>query len=188
MDALDKEIAYNIKRVVGVLDTASPRFPIMSGVVKSVNEGELTCTVLLTVDGGEPTEGVLLVAMPDNGNGLVLVPKVNSAVLVAEIDGPGRWAVIRTTYLTKVLLSADVVIEMNGGENGGVPKVAKVDDNLNALKDYIKDVLEPAISAGFDAVGAALAANGALGKTAFELLTNPATIAIVEMENTKVTH
>lgn len=188
MDALDKSIAYNIKRVAGVQDTASPRHPIMSGVVKKVNEAELTCTVLLTMDGGEPTEGVLLGTMPDNGSGLVLVPKDNSKVLVAEIDGPGRWTVIRATDLKKVLVSAEVVIEMNGGEHGGVVKVQELVNRLNAVEGKINDFIGKWNSFATDYVPGSPTTSGMPLTLTTEVLTELTETTVADIENPKFTH
>lgn len=187
------EISASIRRIAG-----EHPLVIMSGKVVAVDEGEGSCEVCLTVDGPDATrEGITINAVTENSNGVLVIPKVGSHVWVAEIDGPGKMGIIKTSDVSKVVVTMnntpEVVIEpgkviMNGGDNGGVPINGKVEDNLKALKDYIKNTLEPAIKAAFTAVGAGTTAAGSAGAESFDLAVTPAVINLVNMENESVQH
>ena len=77
---------------------------------------------------------------------------------------------------------------LNGDGKGGLVMIKELKENLDTLKDYIKNTLEPAIGDGFTAVGSSTAANGANGKTAFDLKTAAKVITLKDMENTNVKH
>lgn len=173
------------------------RYPVMSGTVKAVDNDKLTCTVALSVnDPDTETAGVMLNGVSLSSKGLILYPKVDSTVWVAEVDGPGKHGLIKCSELEKCVVTIgnttvevkDGSVKLNGDGKGGLVQIQELKDNLDTLKDYIKNTLEPAIGIGFTAVGASTAANGANGKTAFDLQTSPKVITLKDMENTKVKH
>ncbi len=115
---------------------------------------------------------------------------------VAEIDGRGKWGIIKCSNLVKYSLViggttvtvTNGLIQMNDGSLGGLVILQKVLDNLNALKNYIKQTLEPAVKNGIMAVGVGSAANGTTGATTFNSAVSAATIDFEDMENTNVKH
>lgn len=157
---------------------------LLVGEVKSV-EGE-TCTV--DVAGLEMDE-VRLTAVNDGGEGkLLLTPKEGSKVLLGDMSGGmlRDLAVVGLTQVDKIEATCELV-ELNGGENGGLVNIESLQRNLDALKDFV-EAMQKAIGTGFTSVGASTAANGALGKQAFEAQMAGQKINFEDMEDTKITH
>lgn len=127
-----KEIGESIRRITGMQPV------VMSGKVKEVQESEGTCSVVLTMDGDEVTEGVLITAVSGNSNGVVQVPKPDSQVWVAEIDGPGKWGIVKYSDVSKVLIgSDDVEVVINGGGLGGMTKTPVLKTELDKVKNLL---------------------------------------------------
>ena len=167
MDQLDEQISRDIKRIAGTDDKS--RYPVMSGVVKSVDDVEMTATVLFTNDDeSAPTEGVLLNVKTNNTTGAYGIPAAGSDCIVAEIDGDGKWQVIwASKYVQWVVIVGsskvtvkDGLIQFNDGSLEGLPILSKIVANQKAIRDYIKEVLEPAIKATIIGVGAGTSADG----------------------------
>jgi hypothetical protein len=74
---------------------------------------------------------------------------------------------------------------LNGGDLGGLVKIAELEDNLNQLKTYV-ETLKSAIYTGFNSVGTAMSANGKLGAEAFNGAMSSTSISFKDMENEKV--
>lgn len=102
-DQLDISIARQMRRVTGAPD--GTHFPIMTGVVKAVDAEAASCDVELTVSNGVTTEGVMLNALLNITEGVLLLPAVNSKVWVAEVDGPGKYGVIKCSLLTNATVT-----------------------------------------------------------------------------------
>lgn len=131
----------------------SLRFPVMSGTVVpgSVDDSKQTCSVQLSTDDEDDdvhTKGIVLNAVSSNNNGMILYPADGSNVLVAEIDGPGKWGLIKCSNLVKLNVKigdttftiTDGKIQMNGGSNGGLtitPKLVAALNRNNALLTHL---------------------------------------------------
>lgn len=174
------EIARALRAIVGKEGGGA----LITAEVKSV-EGE-TCTVLV---GELEVPEVLLTPADEGAEGkLVITPKVGSQVTVADLSGGElrQLTVVHWGEVEKISLTTDS-IEMNGGENGGLVKIAKLQHNLDALKQHV-EAMQRAIGTGFASVGASTAANGALGKQAFDAQMAGKMINFEDMEDTKITH
>lgn len=165
---------------------------VMTCEVTAVSSSERTCTVLPLTDNLESFAAQL---MADIDDGLLILPTVGSTVkiMLSEIITP---TVIQYSAIDEILIVSGGAaikvyssgVELQGADFGGIPKIKELEDNLNTLKDYIKNTLEPAIGTGFTAVGVGPSANGPAGKTAFDGVVNLVPINIVDMENPKVKH
>lgn len=139
------EIAEQIKSIV---DDGALRYPLMSGVVKEVDADKALCSVLLTVDDEQPTEGICLNAVSLNNNGIMIYPKVGSNVVVGEVDGAGKLCVIRCSDADEVRVTVgsskvsvkDGAIVMNGGELDGLPIVGKLAEEYRRLQNEINQL------------------------------------------------
>jgi len=162
-------------------------YPLMSGkiVAGSVDTEGMTVKVLLSVDEDVPTEDIFLNVVLSNVGGCYGLPADNADCIVGEIDGPGRWELIRASRYTKVVIQG-VAIQFNDGSLGGLPILQKIVDNQNAIKNYIKTVLEPAINTGLTGVGVGSAASGTTGATDFGTAIGTNTITYEDMENTNI--
>ncbi len=137
------QIADQIVEIVGKATNEGMRYPVMSGVVRAVDGG--TCEVELSVDDeGQATPGIITNVVTDNMEGLTMVPVIGSQVWVAEIDGPGKWGLVKCSELETVVVKIGGTAEMevtsgtvvlNGGENGGLVKVQALVDKINRIEN-----------------------------------------------------
>jgi len=184
------------KKVIELIDSIAHkreqhlRFPIMSGtiVAGSVDEDAMTVTVELSVDDADvPTEAINLNVVLNNVAGAYGIPADGAYCLVAEVDGPDKWELLKASAYTKIVCKADTLIQFNDGSKGGLVEIQKLKDNLKAIHDYIFTTLQPAIASGITAVGAGGAANGATGAANFNTAVAGQDITYEDMENTKIT-
>ncbi len=139
MSQLEKQIAQKIQEIA--TGNRGNHFPIYSGkvVAGSVDASELTCTALLSIDDEDvPTECILLKPATNIVNGLTLYPADDSYVLVGEIDGPGKYAIISYSTITKAVLTIGntVFTISNAGykiERGSVSLTAIMQNILNHI-------------------------------------------------------
>lgn len=197
-----RSIGEHIRRIAG---TSYSQLPIMSGVVKNVDETEGTCEVDLSIDGDATTSGILINAVTNNNNGVLLIPAQNSHVWVAEIDGPGKWGIVKCSNVEKVVIKIANTAEMeitgehitmNGGNNQGLvkvqPLVQKINEIINDVKK-LKDAFEQWVIPPSPDNGAALrtkVVGGPVGPAlpgfwAFDPLN---TIGVNDLANDKITH
>lgn len=175
--------------------------------VDAVDERNRTvdCT---PIDESAPVLSVNLQANQESEDGIVLFPAIGSYVVVSFIN-PSVAVVILCEKIDKIGLKIgettaeiidgkvnisiqDTTVEIsateilfNGGNLGGMVKIEELRKSLNSLKVYC-ETLKDAVSSGLNAVGAAMAASGQNGATAFETAMTSANIKIEEMENEKI--
>lgn len=149
------------------------------GRVKSVSQDKQTCDV--AVPESYDRLGVRLQAIEDsNVVGQLVVPKVGSWVIVATVNNdPAQSYVAMFSEVDEVWL--------HGNQHGGLPIVQKVQDNLDALKNFV-EAMNAAIGPAFSAVGAGTAANGASGQSSYQGAMGTQSISFQSMENEAVKH
>lgn len=103
MSQTEKEIGLQIMRIAEKVLKGGVM--IMSGKVKagSVNMEEQTVSVVLTGNDAA-TDDVLLNAVSMNNNGVILYPEDDSDVWVCNIDGQGKWGIIKCSNLKQVTI------------------------------------------------------------------------------------
>lgn len=122
------------------------------GFVADVDMQNRTCTV---VDDDVAYYDVALQACPECLSGVLLIPQVASAVVMAKIeDSDALWAVIATTKVDKIEIAIDKTeievsaggVVINSGDNGGLVNIANLKQWMTAVcADLIK--VQAAISA-----------------------------------------
>lgn len=189
---------------------------IFYGKVTAAAEAARTCTV--EIDGIPYENVLLYAIEKPELKGFVFIPAVNSQVLVKRIGDDRycveMFSVIDKVLLsigekvtaaldaetlsykndkvsltitgTKVELTADEIV-FNGGSLGGLVKIQELKDSLDSLKTFT-EAIHKAIPTAFSSVGAAMAANGALGKTSYDSAMTGKSITIADMENPKIKH
>ncbi len=151
-----------------------------------------TCDVKRIIDGKE-IKRVRLNATIKASDGLVIVPKIGSAVLVTKIDS-NKYFVSQFSEIEKIILNVTDNVEVNaantitfnGGENGGLtitPKLVEELNKTNAALQAIITVLtgEPVPEPG----------NGSSSALQLELnlaLAGKQIGDFSQIENTKITH
>lgn len=202
MDSADQKIGHELRRITR---TDRATHTLMSGkvVAGSIDTTAMTCSVLLTIDDNTDagddtnvqTDNVMLNCVSMNSNGFLLYPADNSDVIVGEIDGPGQYTLIKCSNLLKAVVLVgsssvtvkDSLIQFNDGSLGGLVEIQKLKDNLKAVRDYIKNTLEPAINTGITGVGIGSSASGTTGAGDFTSALTGQDITFEDMENTKIT-
>lgn len=126
--------------------------------------------------GGTLTLTDIRLTAADTGSdkALLVVPKVGSQILLADLSG----GLLRE--LVMVACTDTESITINGGENGGLV-------NIESLKDYL-DAFKNAVSTALDAIGAGSVASGPAGKASFDAAMTTAQKHLQNLEDTAITH
>lgn len=151
---------------------------IYEGEVKSVSGS--TCTVDI---GGVELADVRLTALPGETD-ILITPKVGSHVVLADLEG----GTLRELVIVKY--GEVEQIQLNGGQNDGLVKIRKLEENLDKLKNYC-ETLKSAVATGLTGVGEQTTntvPSGSAGATAFNAAMSGQTINFSNMEDTKITH
>ncbi|NDC43152.1 MAG: hypothetical protein EBZ77_16655 [Chitinophagia bacterium] len=89
-------------------------------VTGSVDVGGGTCTVLPTFandDSSLVLEGVLLSAITDSDEGVIVYPKDGSSCIIAQLDGGGEWVLLVCDTIEKVTVKVgDVAADLQDGK------------------------------------------------------------------------
>lgn len=114
---------------------------------------------------------------------------IDSAVVKPVVGTDCLIAIVENDEATAFMLFANEVelIQYNGGENGGLTIGKQIVANLESIKDYV-EAIHSALPNAFNAIGAGTAANGAMGKQAYESAMAGKKIELEEIENDKITH
>lgn len=102
--------------VEGLAALTKREMQILSGnvVAGSIDEDSGTVSVKITCSDDVMTE----VAIASNtilDEGLVAIPDEDSNVVIATVDGPGQWAIVKTSKLKKVVASVANCSIVNDG-------------------------------------------------------------------------
>lgn len=186
-------------------------YEIYHGKVKAADQEKATIDV--EIDQDVVITGVRLRAVVTDKTGLWVLPKVNSHVIVSQIEGGVEYNLVRASELDKVFIKiGDHTLEIsaagfkfnqdkltivgdqfkfNNGGNGGVPKSASVAAKLNALEAEI-NILK-GISAAIAAAAATFPSTPVLNSTLGTLFASflPAPLVPttpVDLANPKVQH
>lgn len=127
-------------------------YEVISGTVVSgsIDAAAYTATVQPS-DDGEPIKGVRLHTITGSGEGMVLIPADGADVVIASIDGPGEWTVIKMGEITKAVIKiGNVTLEMDGTratlQNHSVTldisgSVFKMNTAAESLYTFLSDLL-----------------------------------------------
>ena len=186
------ELRQAIRKLAGVEDNL--RWSLVCEV-KSVDWDKRTCVVVH--DGTNEYDQVRLRAVADEKkDGYCLKPTVGSMVVVEQVEGSeAEMYVAKYSELDEVeLLIGDSKFNVvdgrftfNDGKNGDVVILGKLNNNLDAIKQYL-NTMKQAVSAGIKAVGISNAANGTTGAAAFDGAMASASLNFEDMGNDKVKH
>jgi hypothetical protein len=99
----------------GIKTLAQVPNEVISGkvIAGSINAEGCTMSVQLS-DDSAPIEGVMLTPATGNSNGVVLFPKDGSDVIIASIDGPGEWFLVKASDIARAKVTIEnVTYEMD---------------------------------------------------------------------------
>ena len=167
--------------------------------VDSVNENERTieCT---PVDDTAQLLDVSLQSVTEQNVGLLIVPAKDSHVTVGFLDKNNAVVLLYSEIEKVILKTSDTVevevggdtkincdgkIEINGGKNDGLVKIQALKDNLDSLKDFVKNLATNIYTWGsaLDAIAGGVVATN---QTAWNLQAEAFTFK--DMENKKIKH
>lgn len=169
-------------------------------IVSNVDEQLRSCTV--TIDG-VPFTNVLLYAIENADlKGFVMIPKVDSQVLVSRIGGSNELYVAMFSEVDKVLLTIGDKVSMqitednievdadkivfNGGDNKGLIKIQELTAKVNELVDTFNKHVHPgvitAVSGGSGAPAVGTPGNTSAPSAPAQKLNKD------DYEDTKITH
>jgi len=127
------EIAKMIRRI----SESGDEVYCITGKVVSVDEVKRTCVIAPT-NGKANLLDVRLQATPGLKKGCVLIPEIDSYVLIGFIT-KDEAAVLLTEKLTKILYDVNL-IEFNGGELGGMVKLLSMVSRMNILENDLNTI------------------------------------------------
>lgn len=211
----DHNVNETAKAMYGAIKTVMKSLNMSNVIIgKAADVTDTLCNIDRSEENAPTIPGARLNALEAaTGTYATTVPKAGSWVLAAIIEGDQTEAVIiacseiekviwkcgaNTTYLftdgtiemkvgdRSIKITAAEIL-MNGGTNGGIPIVQKVNDNLEAIKTYLEDMAS-AISTGISAVGIGSAASGTVGAEAFDGAMELISLEYENIENPLVKH
>jgi hypothetical protein len=118
--------------------------------------------------------------------GIYGLPAENANCLVAEIDGPGMWEVIKADSYTKVFASASVLMQLNDGSLGGLTKTKVLQTQLNKNNALLSHII--AIINGTPVTEPGSGAPSALQIALKAAIATDSVGDFSNIENTKITH
>ena len=174
----------------------------MYGTVKSVDENARTCDVQI---GGIVYEGVLLYSVEkENLRGRGLIPKRESAVIVARIAASNRLYVTMFSEIEKVIFTVGDKVTMtcdgekieatapkivlNGGDLGGLINIKPITDKINELIEAHNTHTHSIPSGQVAVTGSATAQNNPAPVEVPAPTTKHDKVKREDYEDTKVTH
>ena len=133
----ERECAETLRAIVG-------KEPFATFVAKVTKVDGAKCTVQRLFDDMEIEEVRLNCSTTEN-EGVVIVPKQDSMVLITSIDGR-YWFVSQCSEVEKITIDATDKIVFNGGKNGGLVEIQELTNQLNELvtwcRSHTHDVAE----------------------------------------------
>ena len=174
----ERECARSLRAIVG-------KEPFQTYVAKVVSVEGAKCTVLRVFDEMEIKEVRLNCGTTEN-EGVVIVPKKDSHVLITSIDGL-YWFVSQYSAIDKITVDTESEIIFNGGDNDGLVKIKELTKKLNIIEkdiNNLKNALSgwiPVAQDGGAALKTALSTSAWIGNQLH--ITEQS-----EMEDTKITH
>lgn len=154
---------------------------VQVATVTSVDKTNATITAI--ADDTEYTDVRLKATIDKKDNGLVLLPVVGSYVLITNVgDSNTDTVVLVYTEVEEILIQSSVTI--NRGDNGGLVRIADLNENLESLKDSL-NTLTTAIRTGFTALSPL---DGSASLNAFNTANVGNVIVFKDMENKNVKH
>ena len=127
-------------------------YEIVCGIVVSGSVDIAANTMSVLPGNGEtPREGVLLNAVGNADNGMVLIPEDNSHVVIGSIEGPGQWLLLQASELRRATIkigSVSLKITAHGitaayeNTHLEISDLVRISTNTESLHTILSDLLE----------------------------------------------
>lgn len=146
---MDKNIAL-IRS--GLKQLVSQPCEIFSGVVIEGSLDETALTIAVQPNGsGSVIDGVTINAIANQNEGVLLIPKDNSQVIVGSVDGSGEWTLLKQSEISKAIFTiGDVGFEISDEKviikNGSLvfdagSEVFKINSASESLYQLLNDLI-----------------------------------------------
>jgi hypothetical protein len=124
---------------------------VISGTVVMGSFDATTNTLtILPTNSQTPIEGVMISSVSGVEDGVIVVPKEGSHVVIASIDGPGIWTVVKTCEIEKAILkigsvtctaeSTGIIVEC-GNTTVDIGTIIKIGTAGESLFGILNDLL-----------------------------------------------
>lgn len=113
------------------------QFNAIVGTVTSVDEAQRVCDVQPLLDDAKFL-GVRLQGAEGLATGFVMIPKVDSYVIILPLD-EFEACVVLTTEIDKILIDTELT-QFNGGDNGGLINIEDLVTKLNNLENRVNTI------------------------------------------------
>lgn len=178
-----RNCVMNLRAIVGKGEYAT--YPCVV-----TNVGAATCDVKRILDD-LVIEDVRLNSTCNEEAGIIIYPERDSSVIVTDIDGHNHF-ISQFSEIDKIIIKTQNNIEIeclgeiiiNGGNNGGLVMLEKLEDNLNKIKQYLNN-LNTAISTG---LGSTVGNAGVAAASTFTGTMSSQSLFFENMENEKIKH
>lgn len=138
MSLQDKQIS---EEFLELASKANALHVVMSGKVISTDPGEMTAVVELNMDDSSaPTEGITLNVLLQNLEGFYGIPVEGASCLVGQVDGAGKWEILKCSEYESIYIVAGNRITLNDGSYEGLVKVIPLTEKLNNLENDLNDL------------------------------------------------
>lgn len=120
---------------------------VIQALVKSVSDDNL---VQCEADGLEIPDVQLRAVSTGTNATFLVIPKKDSYVMLASIEGSQEYVIVATEIAEKVVCKigdmtfdvTDSVIKLNGDDYAGLVKVKELTSQLNALENKVNSILQ----------------------------------------------
>lgn len=155
--------------------------PTMLATVTKVDKQKRTCTV---GDDGVEYFDVRLCPTTGGDNGIVMYPKIGAFILVVKVESSEDWAMVSATEYDSIEMKIDSLIA-NDGKNGGLVNINDLQNNLDKLRDFVKDLATNIYTWGgaLDAIAGGVVTTN---QTAWQVVANA--FQFEKMEDEKIKH
>lgn len=160
---MDLDLAEQLNKAIRTL--TQPPVQVVVGTVTSVDLEKETCNVMPLGSEAEYFGVRLKGVVDETGKGLLIVPAINSTVLLGSIENSENMFYINDyseidTFIVHVNGGAKIEIKdqqitFNGGDFGGlvkvqplIDKINRLENQLNSLYALLKTHVHPVVSVG----------------------------------------
>jgi hypothetical protein len=138
MSLQDKQIS---EEFLELASKANALHVVMSGKVISTDPGEMTAVVELNMDDSSaPTEGITLNVLLQNLEGFYGIPVEGASCLVGQVDGAGKWEILKCSEYESIYIVAGNRITLNDGSYEGLVKVIPLTEKINIVENDLNDL------------------------------------------------
>lgn len=134
----------------GIKALATQEYNIIGGTMVAGSTDTDAGTISVQPADGRPAiDGILLSAVTENENGLVVYPSDDSDVIIASANGSGTWFLLKASTITKASIKigtssatiTDGLVQFNDGSLGGLTKTQELKTQLDKTTTLLQHLV-----------------------------------------------